>query len=86
MNPAIAACDKQLLFFYAWQHAPGIGQLPGHGPTDFAPWLQALADIGYSGYVNPFMHGDLPADEMANGLAKSREYLQTCFQASRRAS
>ncbi len=80
VEQAIAACGKQLLFFYAWQHAPGIQQLPGHGPTDFTPWLAALADVGYQGYVNPFMHGDLPVNEMADGLAKSCKYLRACFE------
>jgi sugar phosphate isomerase/epimerase len=83
VEDAIATCGKQLLFFYAWQHAPGIQQLPGYGPTDFTPWLSALADIDYQGYVNPFMHGDLPVKEMAGGLAKSRKYLQECFEKTR---
>ena len=48
---------KQLLFFYAWQHGEGMKQLPGIGPTDFVPWLAALARAGYAEYVNPFMHG-----------------------------
>ena len=28
---AIATCGSQLFFFYAWQQAKGVGQLPGHG-------------------------------------------------------
>ncbi|MCX7015728.1 MAG: sugar phosphate isomerase/epimerase, partial [Candidatus Sumerlaeota bacterium] len=43
VEDAVAAVGKQLLFFYAWQNAPGKGQLPGHGPTDFTPWIAALA-------------------------------------------
>jgi hypothetical protein len=42
------------------------------------PWLDALAKVGYAGYVNPFMHGDLPADEMSAALAKSKKYLEEC--------
>jgi len=75
---AIAICGKQLLFFYAWQHGKGLQQLPGHGPTDFTPWLAALAKASYSGYVNPFMHGDLEPDAMSAALARSRDYLKAC--------
>jgi sugar phosphate isomerase/epimerase len=77
---AIEICGKQLLFFYAWQHAPGKEQLPGFGPVDFTPWIAALAKVGYEGYVNPFMHGHPAPDEMADALAKSKEYLEVCFQ------
>jgi sugar phosphate isomerase/epimerase len=62
---AIRICGKQLLFFYAWQHYRNSKQLPGIGPTDMTPWIRALADIRYRGYVNPFMHGHPEADVMA---------------------
>jgi len=78
VEDAIAACGKQLLFFYAWQHGKGTDQLPGHGPTDFKPWLAALAKAGYTGYVNPFMHGEVEPDAMSAALAKSRDYLKRC--------
>ena len=68
----------QLLFFYAWQKADGIDQLPGHGPTDFSPWIEALARVEYGGCVNPFMHGEMAADRMMAALAKSRDYLREC--------
>ena len=77
---AIRICGKQLFFFYAWQHYPGPEQLPGVGPTDMTPWIQALADIRYRGYVNPFMHGHPEADVMVENLAKSRDYLKNCFK------
>ena len=77
---AIRICGKQLLFFYAWQHYPDSKQLPGIGPTDMTPWIQALADIRYRGYVNPFMHGHPKADIMAANLAKSRHYLEACYK------
>jgi sugar phosphate isomerase/epimerase len=73
---AILACGPQLLFFYAWQEAPGLGQLPGHGPTDFTPWIAALAKIGYRWYVNPFLHNEPKPDVTAAALAKSRDYLR----------
>ena len=79
VEEAIAACGKQLLFFYAWQQAGGLGQLPGHGPTDFTPWLAALAKIEYRWYVNPFMHDEPPPDAMNQALAKSRDYLKACY-------
>ena len=79
---AIAACGPQLLFFYAWQHAPGLGQLPGHGPADFAPWIAALAKIDYKGYVNPFLHNEPAPDVTSAALAKSRDYLRAVGDAS----
>ena len=70
----IKICGKQLLFFYAWQHVNGIGQLPGHGFADFAPWIKALADIKYRHFVNPFMHGEPKPEVMNEALKKSRGY------------
>ena len=75
VEEAIAICGRQLLFFYAWQNQPGPAQLPGAGPTDFKPWLNALAKVNYRGYVNPFMHGHVEAAAMAAALAKARDYL-----------
>lgn len=77
VEDAILASGKQLFFFYAWQHAPGVGQLPGHGPADCRPWIEALRKIDYRWYVNPFMHHEPPPDEMAPALAKARDYLQS---------
>ena len=79
---AIRICGEQLLFFYAWQHFPDSEQLPGIGPTDMTPWIQALADIRYRGYVNPFMHGHPQADVMEANLAKARNYLRDCYKKS----
>ena len=81
---AIHICGKQLFFLYAWQHCPGNEQLPGVGPTDMTPWMRALADIRYRGYVNPFMHGHPEADVMAANLAKSRDYLKECHEKASR--
>lgn len=77
---AIRICGKQLLFFYAWQHYRDSKQLPGIGPTDMTPWIRALADIRYRGYVNPFMHGHPEADVMTANLAKSSDYLKNCYK------
>lgn len=76
VQEVVAICGSQLLFFYAWQNAPGINQLPGYGPADFTPWIQALAQAKYQRFVNPFMHGHPGPREMSIALAKSREYLQ----------
>ncbi len=78
VEKAIEICGRQLRFFYAWQRADGTEQLPGHGPTDFSPWIAALEKVRYDGYVNPFMHGDLKPDDMSEALAKSRDYLNRC--------
>jgi sugar phosphate isomerase/epimerase len=76
---AIRICGKQLLFFYAWQREPESQQLPGIGTTDMTPWIQALAEIDYRGYVNAFMHGHPPTDVMRTNLATARDYLKDCY-------
>ncbi len=84
VTEAIRICGKQLFFFYAWQSYKGSEQLPGVGPTDMTPWMRALADIRYRGYVNPFMHGHPQADVMVANLAKSRDYLKECHKKASR--
>ncbi len=61
--------------FHAWQKGNGFDQLPGHGPRDFKPWLQALAAIGYHGWMTPFVHGEEPAEKIAQVVAKARVHL-----------
>ncbi len=80
IEEAIRTTGKHLFFFYAWQKAAGTAQLPGIGPTDCTPWLSALAEIDYKWYVNPFMHHEPEPDVMADALAKSRDYLKTCYK------
>jgi sugar phosphate isomerase/epimerase len=75
IEDVIKIAGPQIRFFYAWQRADGSGQLPGFGPADFTPWLQALADARYSHYVSIFLHGHGPADEMESNVCKSRNYL-----------
>ena len=79
VEDVIAIAGPQLFYFYAWQLAPGVEQLPGLGKTDFAPWLAALAKIDYRWYVNPFLHGEPPPDETSKVLAKSLAYLKDCY-------
>jgi sugar phosphate isomerase/epimerase len=78
VEEAIDICGRQLFFFYAWQRADGMDQLPGHGPVDFSSWIAALAKAEYRGHVNPFMHGDVDPPAMARALARSRDYLIRC--------
>ena len=44
------------------------------------PWIRALADVRYRGYVNPFMHGHPDVNVMTASLAKSRDYLKKCYE------
>ena len=76
---AIRICGKQLLFFYAWQRQPDTKQLPGVGPADMTPWIRALAQANYRGYVNPFMHGHPGTDVMTANLKTARDYLKNCY-------
>ena len=79
---AILAAGPNLRFFYAWQHDPSMSekQLPGIGPTDCAPWLSALAQVNYRGYVNPFLHSEPPPAQAFAALARSRDYLRECYR------
>lgn len=76
---AIRIAGPQLRFFYAWQHAPGVGQLPGHGPEDFTPWLAALREIRFVGPVNVFMHGHLDPDPMSRALARAADTVRRAW-------
>ncbi len=80
VEEAIQVTGSQLLFFYAWQNAEDEGQLPGVGPADFTPWLEALAQARYAWYVNPFMHHEPPPDEMSRLFVKSIDYLKGCHR------
>lgn len=74
---AVRACAEKLLFFYAWQRAPGMAELPGDGTLDFLPVLQALRQVRYTGYLNIFTHTHVPRDEMTEGVVESRRYLES---------
>jgi sugar phosphate isomerase/epimerase len=79
VEQAIRLASDQLRFFYAWQFGEGTQQLPGIGPTDFRPWIKALADVSYRGFVNPFMHHEPEPDDMDKSLAISRDYLEKIY-------
>jgi len=78
VEEVIRIAGSQLLFFYAWQKADGINQLPGHGPADFVPWLKALASINYKGCISPFMHGNMQPDKMTPAVVQACTYLKAC--------
>lgn len=71
----VQTAGQQVLFFYAWQNDIGLKQLPGYGPVDFRPWLDALKAVHYKGYVNPFVRGYIEPDLMSASLARARNYL-----------
>jgi sugar phosphate isomerase/epimerase len=77
---AIRICGQQLFFFYAWQHEKGVKQLPGVGPTDMIPWIQALQAIRYRGHVNPFAHSHPGTELMSASLKTARQYLLDCYK------
>jgi len=73
---AVEAVGSKLYFFYAWQRAPGLAELPGDGTLDFAPVLRALRQVGYTGYLNLFTHTHAPKDEMTAAVIRARAYLE----------
>lgn len=77
---AIRACGEHLLFIYMWQHEQGTAQLPGIGPADMKPWLEALAEIEYDHPVTPFMHGEPEPEAMEHAIAQSQTYLGDCYE------
>lgn len=62
----INSLGNRIAVFYAWQHGMGCAkklpkeqellQMPGRGELDFAPLVQALKSIKYSGWTEIFMH------------------------------
>lgn len=81
-----------IVMFYAWQHGNGcmqaqpkeqeLLQMPGRGPLDFAPLVEALRKIDYQGWTEIFMHPyprGLPimesTEEVTAEINRSRKYL-----------
>jgi len=73
---AVETIGSKLFFFYAWQRAPELGELPGDGTLDFGPVLRALGQVNYQGYLNIFTHTHVPKDEMTAAVIKARQYLE----------
>jgi len=78
--------------FYAWQHGMGcmtklpkeqeLLQMPGRGELDFGPIVKTLAEIGFDGWTEIFMHPvprGIPilesTDEVTAEINRSRKYL-----------
>lgn len=82
----------KLVHFYAWEHGDGcmqklpkeqeLKQLPGRGPFDFRPLVQALQKTNFTGWTQVFMHPvprGIPimetAHEVTGLLVQSQSYL-----------
>ena len=77
---AIRACGEHLSFIYMWQHEPATAQLPGIGPADMKPWLEALSEIGYDYPITPFMHQEPEPEAMELALEQAKTYLDDCYE------
>lgn len=88
--------EDHLAVFYGWQHGQGcmqaqpketeLLQMPGRGDLDFAPILKALADIGYHGWMEIFMHPfprGIPiletTDQVTAEINRARSYIENCL-------
>lgn len=98
---ALAALIRELgdaiEVFYAWEHGDGcmvklpkeqeLKQLPGRGPLDFRPLVEALVDIRFQGWTEIFMHPvprgipimETPA-EVTAAINTSRKYLESLLR------
>lgn len=93
----IRELGPKLAFFYAWQHGLGASkkmpkeeemrQMPGWGPLDFKPMLDALRQIRFAGLTSIFMHPVprgipiLPtAAEVTAAINQSRQHLEQCLE------
>ncbi len=92
----IRTLGNRIKMFYAWQHGMGcmtkrpkeqeLLQMPGRGPLDFAPLLDALGDIAYTGFTEIFMHPVPRGVPILEGVSavtgeinRSRRYLESCL-------
>ena len=99
LSQLIRDVGDAIAMFYMWQHGDGcmkklpkereLLQMPGRGPLDFTPLVEALAEIEYSGWTEIFMHPvprGVPiletAAEVTAEINRARTYLETCGAAS----
>lgn len=93
MSNLIRELGNSIEVFYAWQHGMGcmrklpkkqeLLQMPGRGPLDFKPLIDALVEIDYRGWVEIFMHPfprgipilDTTA-EVTEEINRARNYLE----------
>ncbi len=91
----IRELGPKLHLFYAWQHGKGsmqaqpkedeLLQMPGRGPLNFAPLIDALGEINFEGWIEIFMH-PFPrgiaihptVSAVTEEINRSREYLAKC--------
>lgn len=84
----------KLTLFYAWEHGLGctkpmpkeeeLQQMPGRGKLDFKPLIAALAEIGFAGPTEIFMHPTprgIPiletAEKVTSEIGRARVYLES---------
>lgn len=93
----IVALGNRMAMFYAWQHGMGskqklpkdqeLLQMPGRGPLDFAPLIDALRTIRYEGrtavFMHPFPRGAPIMEktaEVTEEVNRARRYLEQCLR------
>ncbi|MSU51752.1 MAG: sugar phosphate isomerase/epimerase [Opitutus sp.] len=83
----------KLFYYYAWQYGDGSGnlpadaqkkQMPGIGPLDFKPMIDALKRNRFDGWTSIFMHPTPrgsplhpTAPEVSAQINRSRKYLES---------
>lgn len=90
VGPAIGlfyAQQRGLGFHEARPKQEELLQMPGRGPLDFGPLMQALRDVSYAGPVEIFMHPvprGVPildsADQITAEVNRARQYLEDCYR------
>jgi sugar phosphate isomerase/epimerase len=66
LSDLIRHIDQKMTLFYAWEHGKGcmkpmpkeeeLQQMPGRGPLDWKPLLDALQAVNFTGPTEIFMH------------------------------
>lgn len=66
LSDLIRHIDRKMTLFYAWEHGKGcmkpmpkeeeLQQMPGRGPLDWKPLLDALKAVNFTGPTEIFMH------------------------------
>jgi sugar phosphate isomerase/epimerase len=92
LSDLIRHIDRKMTLFYTWEHGKGcmkpmpkdeeLQQMPGRGPLDWKPLLDALKAVSFTGPTEIFMHPTprgipiLPtAAETTAEIARAKEHL-----------
>jgi len=92
LSDLIRHIDRKMTLFYTWEHGQGcmkpmpkdeeLQQMPGRGPLDWKPLLDALKAVNFTGPTEIFMHPTprgipiLPtAAETTAEIARAKEHL-----------